>query len=301
MKIAAVDIGSNAIRLQIINVLKHKGKTKFKKLEFIRFPLRLGKDVFSLGYISNDTILRLYKLMETFKHMMDLYEVDAHIANATSAMSEAKNGKEIVNHVSKNIGIDIKIIKGSVEANILSKAIVPFLNEGNYMHIDVGGGSTELNIYRKKKKLVSKSFEIGTVRKLSSRKKKMVFNEINDWVQENIQKVKGPIKSIGTGGNINKLYKISNNKDNGIFSLTELKGIKAYISEFSYEDRISKLNMNPDRADVIIPAAEIYITIMDMIGSDSMQVPGVGLKDGLLYVLYEKTSKIPLEKLEFVG
>lgn len=239
--------------------------------------------------------------METFKNFMDLYQIDDHIANATSAMREAKNGDEIVEYINRHIGIKLEIIDGKKEAEILSKAIIPFLKEKNYLHIDVGGGSTELNIYVKQKKIKSKSFELGTVRTLSSKKKSDTFKTIEAWLKKSTKGIDGSFKCVGTGGNINKLYKLAKNKSKGTFSLTELKAITAYLNAFDYDQKISMLNLNPDRADVIIPASEIYVKIMEMMSSDSMKVPGVGLKDGLLSVLYEKVSKIPLKSIEFLG
>lgn len=300
MKLAAIDIGSNAIRLQIIRIIQEKEGVSFKKLEFIRFPLRLGKDAFSQAMIQPDTLVKFEKLMRTFKLMMELYEVDHYIATATSAMREAKNGKAIAQTIAKYFDLRIDIIAGDVEAEILSKGIIPYLDDRNYVHVDVGGGSTELNIYTQKTRRFSKSFKIGSVRELTQRKRANVFKEMEKWVSEHLSDVKQPIIGVGTGGNINKLFKLSNQQYNRSISLTELQALRAYVSEFSLEDRINILKMNPDRADVIIPASEIYINVLKIVGADQILVPGTGLKDGLIYHLYEQKVKQDLKEVNFV-
>ena len=301
MLLAAIDIGSNAIRLQIIRGNENKGKVSFKKLEFIRFPLRLGKDAFTQKEIQKSTLEKFEKLMRTFKLMIDLYEVDHYFAVATSAMREAKNGKAIINSIATYFNLKIDIISGDLEAEILSKAIIPYLDDKNYIHIDVGGGSTELNFYVNKKRIKSRSFKVGSVRNLNEAKSKQLYKQITTWVNGVTKKFSGPIIGIGTGGNINKLFKLSNQKYNGSVSLTELKGMQAYVSQYSYDERIKFLNMNPDRADVILPASNIYIKILSIVGADQILVPGAGLKDGLLYSLYERSSKKSIKEVVFVG
>jgi len=300
MKLAAIDIGSNAIRLQIIRVIKENDIVSFKKIEFLRFPLRLGKDVFKDGEIGDASRKKFEKLMRTFKLLMDLYEVDAYSAVATSAMREAKNGKKIVANINTYFDLKIDVISGKEEAEMLSKAIIPYLDDKNYIHIDVGGGSTELNLYKGKNKLNSQSFKIGSVRHLSTSKRKEVHKEMKDWLDQKKNKIGKPILAIGTGGNINKLFKLSRQRYNGSISYTELNALRVYINEFDYESRINILKMNPDRADVIIPAAEIYAEVMRMTGADSVIVPGVGLKDGLLYTLFEQTSKESNHNIQFL-
>lgn len=300
MKLAAIDIGSNAIRLQIIRVIKENDLVSFKKLEFLRFPLRLGKDVFKEGAIGEATNDKFEKLMRTFKLLIDLYEVDAYSAVATSAMREAKNGKKIVAKVATYFDLKIDIISGKAEAEMLSKAIVPYLDDKNYIHIDVGGGSTELNLYKGKIKINSQSFKIGSVRNLNVTKRKELFKSMGNWLKQKKNKIGSPIIAIGTGGNINKLFKLSRQKYNGSISFTELNALRVYVNEFDYEKRINILKMNPDRADVIVPAAEIYSEVMNMAGADSIIVPGVGLKDGLLYTLFEKTSKESINNIQFL-
>lgn len=300
MKLAAIDIGSNAIRLQIVQVYEENKLISFKKLEFLRFPLRLGKDVFKKGEISKSTMDKFIRLMETFNLLIELYEVDAYSAVATSAMREANNGEEIQKLVKYKIGLEIEIISGNAEARVLNKAIIPNLDQGDYLHIDVGGGSTELNIFRGKELMDSKSFKLGSVRKLSRSARTAAFKELKDWIKGHDLITKKGIVGIGTGGNINKLYKLANKGAGVPLSLAELKGLRAYVREFSLEDRISILKMNPDRADVIIPASEIYIQSLIFANSQQIIVPRVGLKDGLIYELYEKVSGKPIEQIEFL-
>jgi len=300
MKLAVIDIGSNAIRLQIVKAFEENDLVSFKKLEFLRFPLRLGRDVFQDGSISVSVLDKFAKLMQTFKLLIDLYEVEGYRAVATSAMREAKNGSEVQKFIKNQVGLDIDIIAGDEEANILNKAIIPYLTNAKHIHIDVGGGSTELNIFDNKKLIKSKSFKIGSVRKLEGKKREKVIIEIKQWLKDINISENEPVLGIGTGGNINKIYSIANKKGGKALSLAELKALKAYIGAFSLQERMSILKLNPDRADVIVPASDIYITALTMIGSDSIQVPKVGLKDGLVYELFEKISKKNLSEIEFI-
>jgi exopolyphosphatase/guanosine-5'-triphosphate,3'-diphosphate pyrophosphatase len=300
MKLAAIDIGSNAIRLQIVRVYEENELVSFKKIEYLRFPLRLGKDVFKKGVISRSTTDKFVKLMTTFKLLIDLYEIENYNAVATSAMREAGNGPEIIDYIEGVIGIEIKIISGTEEARILNKAIIPYLNKGQYVHIDVGGGSTELNLYEDKVLKDSKSVQIGSVRKLNLKKRNLLYKEIKNWVKStNISSSKNVV-GIGTGGNINWLYKLANQANNLTISLAELKALRAYVQAFTYDQRMSVLKMNPDRADVIVPASEIYVKVLQDIGSDHIIVPKVGLKDGLVYELFERVSQKSLAQIEFL-
>lgn len=301
MKLAAIDIGSNAMRLQIVNVFESEDSVSFKKLEFLRFPLRLGQDVFGKGKISVPTLDKFVKLMQAFKLIIDLYEVEAYSAVATSAMREAENGEDVKNYIFSQVGLNIDIISGEDEARVLNKAILPHLYDGYFIHIDVGGGSTELNLFEGKELKDSHSFRIGSVRKLSRDERTKAFKEIKDWITaRKLDKGKNVI-GIGTGGNINKLYKLANKANKMTISLAELKALRAYVKEFTYDERMSILKMNPDRADVIVPASEIYITVLQTMGSDLIMVPKVGLKDGLIYELFEKVTQKNLANIEFLG
>lgn len=301
MKLAAIDIGSNAIRLQIVRVYDDGDLVSFKKLEFLRFPLRLGDDVFTSGKISAPVAEKFGKLMMTFKLFIELYEVDDYFAVATSAMREASNASEINSRILGETGLKISIISGDMEAQILNKAIIPILEDRKYVHIDVGGGSTELNLISNSELVESRSFKIGSVRKLSSKQRSEVFAEIKSYIKtSNFNKTKNVV-GIGTGGNINRLYGLANKANNMTLSLAELKALRAYVYEFTLEQRMSILKMNPDRADVIVPASEIYIKVLKEMGSDQILVPKVGLKDGLVYELYERVAHKQLAKIEYLG
>lgn len=300
MKLVAIDIGSNAIRFQLVKVFEEENSVSFKKLEYLRFPLRLGHDVFKKGKITSSTQAKFEKLMRIFKLLIDLYEVDAYRAVATSAMREAENGPTIQKYIRDMVGLKIDIIEGSTEAHILNKSIIPFLREKQYVHIDVGGGSTELNILEGKELIKSQSFKIGSVRKLSANKRAETFKDMHQWLQSIELSTTKTITGIGTGGNINKLYKLSKKPFGSYISLSELKALRAYAKAFTYEERISVLKMNPDRADVIIPASEIYINVLQFVGSDQIMVPKVGLKDGLIYELYETVSGKNLAQIELL-
>lgn len=301
MILAAIDIGSNGIRLQVIRVLDDQGRISFKNLEYIRFPLRLGKDVFKKGEIRKKTIRKFMQLMQVFKNMIELYEADGYIGAATSAMREAANGQEIVEIVKREIGLEIDIISGKEEAELLSYAIIPYLMEETYLHVDVGGGSTELTLYQDREKVGSYSFRMGSVRKLKRADRQQTMDEIREWLNMKQKQITPPVMIVGTGGNIKKLYQLSNRRHNRTVSLVELKGVKAYISEFDTHQRIHHLRLNPDRADVIIPAANIYIEIAKMAKADQVLVPSVGLKDGLIYRLYSKYAQVDIRDVEFVN
>lgn len=297
MKLGAVDIGSNAIRFQITSVLESGKNVSFKKLEYVRFPLRLGQDVFKNNEISTEKEAKFIKLMQTFKNLFDLYEVDDFVICATSAMRESKNGRDIAYKVKYLLGIDIHIIEGEAEANLINKVLFNELDNESYLHIDVGGGSTEINIFVNKKKVATNSFKIGSVRRLSGLDTPEEWELMQHWIERNTQQVPKPIIAIGTGGNIGKIYELANPGVKGkagnkqMISLHKIEEIQDFIASHNYEERINKLMLNPDRADVIIPASEIYTSAMRFGKSTKMMVPELGLKDGLMLMLYEKNKK----------
>lgn len=299
MKLAAIDIGSNAMRMQIVKVFEEDDLVSFKKLEYLRFPLRLGHDVFKKNSLQPATIARFTKLMQAFKLLIDLYEVSGISAVATSAMREAENGNDVKQHILEQTGLDISIIPGDQEARILNKAIIPYLDNGAYLHIDVGGGSTEINVFKDKMHQHGQSFKIGSVRKLNKKDRADVLKDIKEWVAKSLDGYEN-VQGIGTGGNINKLFKLSNRVDGNSISILELKALRAYIKEFTNEQRMSLLKMNPDRADVIIPASEIYIDILRSAKCNRIVVPKVGLKDGLIYELFERVSQRSLDQFAFL-
>jgi exopolyphosphatase/guanosine-5'-triphosphate,3'-diphosphate pyrophosphatase len=297
LKLAAIDIGSNAIRFQISTVLDNSPTVLFKKLEYVRFPLRLGHDVFSSGRISERSIIKFKKLMKAFRLLLELYEVDDYMFCATSAMRESENGPEVVAEVKEEIGVDINIIDGIREAEFINRAISSFLSNETYLHIDVGGGSTELNLYVSGKKIKTRSFKVGSVRVLENRVSPIMWQDMEHWVRENIKKIYGKVIAVGTVGNISKIFELALTRPGKTISINTVRQIRDMIESFSIEDRIYKLQMNPDRADVIIPASNIYLKVMEWAHSTNILVPDVGLKDGIIFHLYEKN--ILQKKLEF--
>lgn len=291
MKFAAVDIGSNAIRMQITNVTYYEGNYNFKKLEYLRFPLRLGLDVFHTQKISDVNRRKFIKLMKAFKILIDLYEVDDYMACATSAMRESSNGKDIVQEVRDDIGLKINIIDGNKEAELINSSLKSLIDEKAYLHIDVGGGSTELNIYHKRIKIASKSFQIGSVRALEDKVLEPVWKSMEKFIAKNMEK-KSNIISIGTGGNINKIFELSGARKNRKFlEHSKITETLHFLETLTFEERVNKLNLNQDRADVIIPAGKIYQRAMSAANSKKILVPDLGLKDGIMQVLFDKHQK----------
>lgn len=298
MKLAAIDIGSNAIRFQVSTVLA-TGETQplFKKLEYIRFPLRLGHDVFTIGRISDESKAKFKKLMKAYKLLLELYEVDDYMFCATSAMRESENGGDLVREVQEEYGISINVIDGNREAEMINKAISSFLSDATYLHIDVGGGSTELNLYFGGKKIKTRSFKIGSVRILEQHDSPLIWQDMEHWIRENVRKEYGRVIAVGTGGNISKIFELAKYRPGKTMSLRKVKELREMIASYSINERIFHLQMNPDRADVIIPAANIYIKVMEWAHSSTILVPDVGLKDGIMLQLYEM-SKLQ-KKIEF--
>ena len=290
MKIAAIDIGSNAARLQISAVLKDGIYTSFKKVEYVRFPLRLGHDVFTYGTLTPESQERTIKLMQCYKLLLELHEVESYMACATSAMRESANGHEVVERIAQETGIKIHIIDGSKEAELINNVVVQALVDGQYLHIDVGGGSTELNLYFNRQKVASKSFKIGSVRLLEGKESKGAWHKMERWIEENVDNYE-PVKAVGTGGNISKLFNLVSKTSDNATSIEELTRMRDYIASFCQEDRVHKLRLNADRADVIIPASDLYISVMKWSGASEILVPDLGLKDGIIQLVYDNLRK----------
>jgi exopolyphosphatase/guanosine-5'-triphosphate,3'-diphosphate pyrophosphatase len=290
MKFAAIDIGSNAARLQISSVLDNEGMISFKRVEYVRFALRLGHDVFTDGAISPESEVRIFKLMHAYKLLMDLHEVQDYAICATSAMREASNSAEIITRVHKILDMKIQLIDGTREAELINDVVVKSLNpKKNYLHIDVGGGSTELNFYRNQEKFATKSFKIGSVRLLEGKEKAGDWEKMQQWISLQKSTISGPVYAVGTGGNISKLYNLSTQVDEQkTMDFSELKRIADFVGSHSYEERVNKLRLNTDRADVIVPAASIYLLAMDLSGCETIFVPDLGLKDGIIQMLHER-------------
>lgn len=287
-KFAAIDIGSNAIRLLIHNVIEHKEKpTVFKKSELVRVPVRLGEDSFLRGEISEHNLKRLVKTMRSFDLLMQVYGVEKYMACATSALREAKNGQEVIEKVQKESGVQIQIIDGKKEASIIASTDLKDLiqNDRFYLYVDVGGGSTEFTIFDKGKPIMSRSFEIGTVRILNDLVKDSVWDEIKHWITSNMN-VENKVEIIGSGGNINKLHKMSGRKVGQPLSYIWLNAQYHFLNSMDYEDRVSELGLNQDRADVIIPATKIFLNAAKWSKAKKIHVPKIGLADGMIKTLY---------------
>ena len=297
MKLAAIDIGSNAIRLQISTIYDKGPKLLFKKLEYVRFPLRLGHDVFNDNRISEPSKQKFKKLMKTYKLLLELYEVDDYMFCATSAMRESENGQELADEVKNEIGVTIHIIDGLLEAEFINRAIASYLGTETYLHIDVGGGSTELNLFVKGIKVKTRSFKVGSVRILEHHDSPIMWTDMEKWVKDNVKKEYGKVTAVGTGGNISKIFELAKKKTGQALPIKKVKDIRKMIEGYSLDQRIYELQMNPDRADVIVPAAGIYLQVMEWAHATNILVPDVGLKDGILLHLFEKN--VSQKKIEF--
>lgn len=289
-KYGAIDIGSNAIRLLVSNVVEREDRDpQFKKSSLVRVPIRLGADSFVVGKISDENVQRMINAMEAFKLLMSVHGVEKYKACATSAMREASNGREVADQILEKTGIKIDIIGGKEEAAIISSTDLNELISGDktYLYVDVGGGSTEFTVFSKGQIVASKSFKIGTVRVLNNTKEqnKETFKKVQNWIEVNTALYR-KVALIGSGGNINKLFKLSGRAEGTPISYIYLNAQYQFLKKMSYSDRISELGLNPDRADVIIPATKIYLSAMKWSGARKIYVPKIGLADGIIKSLY---------------
>lgn len=289
MRLAAIDIGSNGARLLIKNFrTASDGSQQISRVMYMRVPLRLGSDVFTLGKISKERMLMMKHMLKAFKQIMKLNQVDDYRACATSAMRDAENGKKVLNKLHKSTGINIEIINGREEARLLCNNIVENIGsaKGNYAYIDVGGGSTEISLLHDGALTHSQSYNIGTLRMLGG----MVSKETVEKMKSDLAgfaKDMPDIKIIGSGGNINKLFKLTHSKrENRYVTIDEIKDLYSRLKVLSVEERIEQFGLKVDRADVIIPAAEIFITAAAALGCDAVQVPNISLADSIIDGLY---------------
>jgi len=292
LKLAAIDIGSNAARLLINDVIiGPQGKPEFVKLSLVRVPLRLGFDVFERGEISTEKIQMLVKTIQSYKLLIDVYQVKHYITAATSAMRDAVNAKQILQHVKKETGLDIKVISGEDEASYIYENHVAenLNNQESYLYIDVGGGSTELTLFSDGKLVAKESFNIGTIRLLKNQVSEENWDEMRIFIKE---KTTGyhHITAIGSGGNINKIFTLSKRKEGKPLNLELLRNYFKEFSSLSVAQRISLYRLREDRADVIVPALLIYINVMRWADADEIFVPKIGLADGLIHILYDKVK-----------
>ena len=286
-KFAAIDIGSNAIRVLISNVIETKEGVYFQKNALVRAPIRLGEDSFTLGEISKRSLKRMVKALKAFKLLMKVHGVSHYQAYATSALREANNSREIVEQIKKKTDIKIEIIDGRKEAEIISNSkISEFLNtQKTFIFVDVGGGSTEFTFINEGQRVASKSFKIGTVRLINNLVDERIWNAIQIWIVKNAKPYR-KITLMGSGGNINKLFKLSNIKEGKPISNLKLNQIFLELEALTYEERVLKFELNPDRADVIIPAARIYLKALEWSGGQKIYVPKFGLSDGMIIYMY---------------
>ena len=290
-KYAAIDIGSNAVRLLISIIIEEEGKpVRFKKNSLVRVPIRLGGDVFLNNTISNENIDRLQDTMLAFKLLMKSHKVVAYKACATSAMREAENGKAVVKDILIKSNISIDIIDGNEEATIIAATdINDYIDKDrNYLYVDVGGGSTEFSIFHNATKITSKSFKIGTVRLLNNIVKKKTWTQLEEWIKENTKDYE-KVDVIGSGGNINKIFKVSGKATGKPLTYFYLTTYFKKLKSYTYEERITRLNLNQDRADVIIPAMRIYLSAMKWSRAKHIYVPKIGLSDGIIKSVYHQT------------
>ncbi len=287
-KYAAIDIGSNAMRLLITNIVEQEGKqSQFNKNSLVRVPIRLGQDSFTVGEISQENIERMIDAMQAFRLLMKVHKVEKYLAFATSAMREAYNGKEVVEIIKEKAGINIEIIDGKKEAVIIASTDLHHLlkSDKTYLYVDVGGGSTEFSLFSDGKIVVSKSFKAGTVRLLNEMVRDVLWQEMEKWIKANTKEY-DDVTLIGSGGNINKLFKMSGKLQDKPLSYIYLNSQYSFLNSLTYEQRISELGLNPDRADVIIPATQIYLNAMKWSGARNIYVPKIGLSDGIVKAMY---------------
>lgn len=291
MRLAAIDIGSNAARLLISDITTQDGSPRFNKTNLVRVPLRLGFDVFERGEISKEKIGMVLQTMKAYKHLMNAYHVEHYKACATSAMRDASNAVHVLRKIKMETGIDITVISGSEEAALIQESHIAETMDtsGSYMYIDVGGGSTELTMFSKGKLSFKQSFNIGTIRVLKNMITEVEWDIMKDFIKKNIKGL-SDVVAIGSGGNINKIFSLSKRKDGKPLPLELLRDYYKELSNVSLEDRINKYKLREDRADVIVPALQIYINVMRWAEAKEIYVPKIGLADGLIQSLYQELS-----------
>ena len=290
---AAIDIGSNAVRLLIKSIDREAvQEKKFKKVMMLRVPLRLGFDVFSIGELSEKKADKLRRLMKAFRQLMKIYDVDDYRACATSAMRDARNGRTIIKKIEKDTGIRIEIIDGQEEARMIYNNHIECTEDrqGNYMYVDVGGGSTEINLLTNGELVWSVSYNIGTVRMLSNAVKEGTWQQMEEELMKVTEGV-AAINIIGSGGNINKLFRLADKKDKKLQRLpvSSLQTVYDVLKPLTPEERVEAFSLKQDRADVIVPAAEIFLKIAEVVHAEYIYVPVIGLSDGIIDNLYAKS------------
>lgn len=293
MRLAAIDIGSNAVRLIVKEITGEPGSLKVRKLAHTRVPIRLGEDVFGSGSIGTEKERLLGQALQGFGMLMQAMQVSEFRACATSAMREADNGPDIVNRLAASTGIQVELINGKTEADLIFSnfEVSLFDRERDYIYIDVGGGSTELTLIRQGTRLEGRSFKMGAVRLLKDKVEDSIWPEMNAWCSELIAErgLHAPL-AIGAGGNINRLFKLCGGLNGEALSYDRLASLVEDLSRCSYEERMLRFQLKPDRADVVVPAGRIYLDTMKMVGAEGILVPKVGLADGMILGLYNQVN-----------
>ncbi|MCT4623091.1 MAG: exopolyphosphatase [Schleiferiaceae bacterium] len=297
VKLGAIDIGSNSVRLLITNVIPTEGHTYYQKVSMIRLPIRLGSDSFTKGKISKKNVKRMTEGLSAYKSLMNVHGVEDYRACATSAMREAENGQDLVKHILKKTGIEIEVIDGKEEAKLIFTSklfdkIHP--DEKNFVFVDVGGGSTEFTVFINGEIVASKSFKVGTVRLLNGIVEENLWEDMRLWIDENTKGI-DKIAMIGSGGNINKTHKISGLPQDHPLTLKYLESFMKHMKGMSRESMVTEMGLNLDRADVIVPALEIYIMATKAAGATKMYVPKIGVSDGITRDLYHRKYKAAIE------
>lgn len=290
-KIAAIDIGSNAVRMLICYIIPSGKKYIFQKNSYLRLPIRLGEDSFKDGIISKSKIHKLSDAILSFKYIMNVHDVEYYQIYATSALRESKNSKEVILEIKKTTGLKINLISGLKEAKIISKgnSLEKLQFNISFLYVDVGGGSTEYSILRRGEEKKSKSFKIGTIRLLNNLVDDKLFIDIKYWLDTYLDD-QDKIKLFATGGNINKIQSMTGSKIGKPISYLSLKDLYNNLTKYNYQERMVKFGLNPDRADVIIPALKIFITTMESVGSNKLFVPKVGLVDGMINEIFHENN-----------
>lgn len=289
MVYGAIDIGSNAARLLISEVFEYEGKLHFKKRSLVRVPLRLGEEVFGSGTIPEQKATDIMSAMKAYKYLLDVHHVSGYKAVATSAMRDASNGMQIVQQVKRETGIEIEIISGKSEAELLyithfEETLNP---EKSYLYVDVGGGSTEVSLFSKGRIANTRSFNIGTIRLMKDQVSHGHWQELKSWVEIHLESSKD-VLAIGSGGNINKLYKLNGSRSDKKISTQELLALYDKLESYSYMERMTELGMRGDRADVIMPATKIFIKVLQWARIKEIYVPKFGVSDGIVRMLAKK-------------
>lgn len=292
MKFAAIDVGSNAVRLLLSRVIENGNGPIFKKESLVRMPIRLGEDVFSKQTISETKADDVVNTLIAFKYLIDAYHPLDFAACATSAMREADNGEDVCRRIRERSGINLEIIDGRREAEIISsnRSRLPIRDQSPFLYVDVGGGSTEITLFAEDQTVASKSFNIGTIRILNEQVTDEMQQEMRAWVKS-VANGMPRLVAIGSGGNINKLFRMARIKEGKPLMYKSLRTLHTHLTSFSIDERVRTLGLRPDRADVIVPAAEIFINVMKWAKITRIYVPQIGLSDGVVHVLYKRYTE----------